>query len=398
MVTQHRQQQWEEQGSLTIVRRTNSRKNTNIQQQLQYQEALDESEYQQQPPYGNDSYAEGSGGGRGGGGGGGGGGGEGGEGGGAGASSEAEYGQHHPPLSESELAFVNSQLSRELESMQPTSGTVSVVANRTESTTGDELDNVDLATDNLPAVDTPDACDKAAVRLRCLLRQLQRGEISAELLQKNLHYAARVLEAVFIDETNQDGGAGGGGGSGGGGGGGANNTGGGSAGGTGCSGSAAAHGNASSKEPHRGATTSAPPTHGGPTGPPASKGVIQRRRLRAPVWARSIPFHRHKYHPIGYARGLSAPNASTKGYVEPLARRREHTVHRQEKGFSSSSTLTAAMTITSSVSSTTKRRQPGPAFCHEHCRSVAIDLVNFLIRYQYENSANQASMNSVTLY
>lgn len=38
-------------------------------------------------------------------------------------------------------------------------------------------------------------------RLRCLLRQLQRGEISAELLQKNLHYAARVLEAVFIDET-----------------------------------------------------------------------------------------------------------------------------------------------------------------------------------------------------
>uniref|UniRef100_A0A182MMH1 Uncharacterized protein n=1 Tax=Anopheles culicifacies TaxID=139723 RepID=A0A182MMH1_9DIPT len=184
-----------EQGSLTIVRRTNSRKNTNVQQQLQYQEALDESEYQQQPPYGNDTGAEGSGGGRGGSGGGGGGVG------GGGGGSEAEYGQQYPPLSESELAFVNSQLSRELESMQPTSGTVSVVANRTESTTGDELDNVDLATDNLPAVDTPDACDKAAVRLRCLLRQLQRGEISAELLQKNLHYAARVLEAVFIDET-----------------------------------------------------------------------------------------------------------------------------------------------------------------------------------------------------
>nr|CAD7260416.1 unnamed protein product [Timema shepardi] len=67
----------------------------------------------------------------------------------------------------------------------------------------DTLDAVDLATDNLPAVDTPDACDKAAIRLRCLLRQLQRGEISAELLQKNLHYAARVLEAVFIDETKQ---------------------------------------------------------------------------------------------------------------------------------------------------------------------------------------------------
>ncbi|XP_029050861.1 calcium/calmodulin-dependent 3',5'-cyclic nucleotide phosphodiesterase 1-like isoform X4 [Osmia bicornis bicornis] len=63
------------------------------------------------------------------------------------------------------------------------------------------LDNVDLTTDSLPAVDTPDACDKAALRLRCLLRQLQHGEISAELLQRNLNYAARVLEAVFLDET-----------------------------------------------------------------------------------------------------------------------------------------------------------------------------------------------------
>lgn len=32
------------------------------------------------------------------------------------------------------------------------------------TTSGDELDDVDLATDNLPAVDTPDACDKAALR------------------------------------------------------------------------------------------------------------------------------------------------------------------------------------------------------------------------------------------
>ncbi|XP_055375877.1 dual specificity calcium/calmodulin-dependent 3',5'-cyclic nucleotide phosphodiesterase 1-like [Condylostylus longicornis] len=65
-----------------------------------------------------------------------------------------------------------------------------------------DIDTIDLTTDQLPAVDTPDACDKAAIRLRCLLRLLQRGEISAEVLQKNLHYAARVLEAVFIDETN----------------------------------------------------------------------------------------------------------------------------------------------------------------------------------------------------
>ncbi|XP_055847852.1 dual specificity calcium/calmodulin-dependent 3',5'-cyclic nucleotide phosphodiesterase 1 isoform X4 [Episyrphus balteatus] len=68
---------------------------------------------------------------------------------------------------------------------------------------GSGNDSVDLATEHLPAVDTPDACDKAAVRLRCLLRLLQTGEISAEILQKNLHYAARVLEAVFIDETKK---------------------------------------------------------------------------------------------------------------------------------------------------------------------------------------------------
>lgn len=38
-------------------------------------------------------------------------------------------------------------------------------------------------------------------RLRCLLKLLQRGDVSAEILQKNLHYAARVLEALYIDET-----------------------------------------------------------------------------------------------------------------------------------------------------------------------------------------------------
>ncbi|XP_055632784.1 dual specificity calcium/calmodulin-dependent 3',5'-cyclic nucleotide phosphodiesterase 1A-like isoform X4 [Toxorhynchites rutilus septentrionalis] len=163
------------QGSLTIVRRTNSKKNTHILQQTQFQqsEPLDsDADYQNQQQEGDD---------------------------------------FQQPLTESELAYVNSQLSRELESMQPTDGSgpesppssAVVVANRSIPLTGDELDSVDLATDNLPAVDTPDACDKAALRLRCLLRQLQRGEISAELLQKNLHYAARVLEAVFIDETKR---------------------------------------------------------------------------------------------------------------------------------------------------------------------------------------------------
>ncbi|XP_063358215.1 dual specificity calcium/calmodulin-dependent 3',5'-cyclic nucleotide phosphodiesterase 1 [Cydia amplana] len=69
--------------------------------------------------------------------------------------------------------------------------------------TDEQLDQLSVDTDHLPAVDTPDACDKAALRLRYLLRQLNRGEISAETLQKNLQYAARVLEAVYIDETKR---------------------------------------------------------------------------------------------------------------------------------------------------------------------------------------------------
>ncbi|XP_055599237.1 dual specificity calcium/calmodulin-dependent 3',5'-cyclic nucleotide phosphodiesterase 1-like [Uranotaenia lowii] len=155
---------------------------------------------------------------------------------------------------------------------------------RADTVTGDELDNVDLATDNLPAVDTPDACDKAALRLRCLLRQLQRGEISAELLQKNLHYAARVLEAVFIDETNQEdvGGGNSGGGCK------VNNSGDSSSNSVGGEKGDNAVSNTASKEARRGTTTSAPPTHGGPTGPPIGKTVIQRRKLRAPVWARRL--------------------------------------------------------------------------------------------------------------
>ncbi|CAK1544241.1 unnamed protein product [Leptosia nina] len=67
--------------------------------------------------------------------------------------------------------------------------------------TDEQLDQLDLDTEHLPAIDTPDACDKAALRLRYLLRQINRGEIPVEILQKNIQYAAKVLEAVYIDET-----------------------------------------------------------------------------------------------------------------------------------------------------------------------------------------------------
>jgi len=38
-------------------------------------------------------------------------------------------------------------------------------------------------------------------RLRSIVRQLQSGHVSAELLQSNLLYAAKVLETVYVDET-----------------------------------------------------------------------------------------------------------------------------------------------------------------------------------------------------
>lgn len=38
-------------------------------------------------------------------------------------------------------------------------------------------------------------------RLRCLVKQLERGEVNVVDLKKNIEYAASVLEAVYIDET-----------------------------------------------------------------------------------------------------------------------------------------------------------------------------------------------------
>ncbi|XP_030242025.1 calcium/calmodulin-dependent 3',5'-cyclic nucleotide phosphodiesterase 1 isoform X2 [Drosophila navojoa] len=57
-------------------------------------------------------------------------------------------------------------------------------------------------TENLPPVDTPDALNKAAVRIRSLLRRMDHETVAYEDMQRNLHYAARVLEAVFIDESS----------------------------------------------------------------------------------------------------------------------------------------------------------------------------------------------------
>ncbi|XP_042574936.1 calcium/calmodulin-dependent 3',5'-cyclic nucleotide phosphodiesterase 1A-like isoform X2 [Cyprinus carpio] len=61
----------------------------------------------------------------------------------------------------------------------------------------------EILADELPSTDVPEATEKTAVRLRCLVKQLERGEASLVDLKKNLEYAATVLESVYIEETRR---------------------------------------------------------------------------------------------------------------------------------------------------------------------------------------------------
>ncbi|KAM9307972.1 dual specificity calcium/calmodulin-dependent 3',5'-cyclic nucleotide phosphodiesterase 1C isoform 2-T2 [Gastrophryne carolinensis] len=70
----------------------------------------------------------------------------------------------------------------------------------------------EILADELPQIDSPDAVlktstrrkyKKTSQRLRCLVKQLERGEASVVDLKKNLEYAATVLESVYIDETRR---------------------------------------------------------------------------------------------------------------------------------------------------------------------------------------------------
>ncbi|XP_075903522.1 dual specificity calcium/calmodulin-dependent 3',5'-cyclic nucleotide phosphodiesterase 1A isoform X2 [Nelusetta ayraudi] len=45
--------------------------------------------------------------------------------------------------------------------------------------------------------------EKAAIRLRCLVKQLEKGEASVSDLKKNLEYAALVLESLYVEQTRQ---------------------------------------------------------------------------------------------------------------------------------------------------------------------------------------------------
>ncbi|XP_067687848.1 dual specificity calcium/calmodulin-dependent 3',5'-cyclic nucleotide phosphodiesterase 1A-like isoform X7 [Haliotis asinina] len=61
--------------------------------------------------------------------------------------------------------------------------------------------SIDVGVDKLPGVDAPEASHACSVRLRQLVRRLEKDDLSKEDLKNNLEYAASVLESVYIDET-----------------------------------------------------------------------------------------------------------------------------------------------------------------------------------------------------
>ncbi|XP_032366718.1 calcium/calmodulin-dependent 3',5'-cyclic nucleotide phosphodiesterase 1C [Etheostoma spectabile] len=61
----------------------------------------------------------------------------------------------------------------------------------------------EILAEELPTPDAPDAMEKTAIRLRYLIKQLERGEASVADLKKNLEYTASVLEALYNEETRR---------------------------------------------------------------------------------------------------------------------------------------------------------------------------------------------------
>uniref|UniRef100_G3N809 Phosphodiesterase n=1 Tax=Gasterosteus aculeatus aculeatus TaxID=481459 RepID=G3N809_GASAC len=61
----------------------------------------------------------------------------------------------------------------------------------------------EILKDELPVLGAPDTMEKTASRLRCLVKQLERGEASVVELKRNLDYAASVLEALCIEEARR---------------------------------------------------------------------------------------------------------------------------------------------------------------------------------------------------
>ncbi|XP_059174732.1 dual specificity calcium/calmodulin-dependent 3',5'-cyclic nucleotide phosphodiesterase 1A-like isoform X3 [Physella acuta] len=65
----------------------------------------------------------------------------------------------------------------------------------------DSYASADLGVDKLPPVDTSEALHACSLRLRNLVRRLEKEDLNRDDMRKNLEYAANVLETVYIDET-----------------------------------------------------------------------------------------------------------------------------------------------------------------------------------------------------
>ncbi|KAK6960927.1 calcium/calmodulin-dependent 3p 5p-cyclic nucleotide phosphodiesterase 1C [Biomphalaria glabrata] len=65
----------------------------------------------------------------------------------------------------------------------------------------DSYASADLGVDKLPPVETSEALHACSLRLRNLVRRLEKEDLNKEDMKKNLEYAANVLETVYIDET-----------------------------------------------------------------------------------------------------------------------------------------------------------------------------------------------------
>ncbi|CAL1526602.1 unnamed protein product [Lymnaea stagnalis] len=77
-------------------------------------------------------------------------------------------------------------------------------SSRASSISIDSIDSyasADLGVDKLPPVDTSEALHACSLRLRNLVRRLEKEELNKDDMRKNLEYAANVLETVYIDET-----------------------------------------------------------------------------------------------------------------------------------------------------------------------------------------------------
>lgn len=139
MCTCHTTTTTTEQGSLTIVRRSSGKKSHIQQQQQQLEEYQHQSSSEDSSSFYQDSQQIDS------------------------DSSE----QFVNYFSDSSARYVEGEGGDTLITQQTNLNTHITNTTRMQSRTiltNEELDSIDLATDNLPAVDTPDACDKAAIR------------------------------------------------------------------------------------------------------------------------------------------------------------------------------------------------------------------------------------------